>query len=264
MKRLNQLFLVVFCGIVLSGVFVSGYSKIQAQTSPINYPEINTALKTKLPNRVFKTKDQLITWVISQIKIRKVDKPLTKDREEDLKQAGATEELIEVIRQNSPALTESPKWLSELVKNPIIPKVGMAGIKMGMAEADVIKILGSPIQLNPVFINGKLAYYALLYQFKEITLGIYTSTPEHQVSAFRVYDENFNQNNFIKGTDEGLSIGSSLDQLIKLKGQPTAPLAIHDQCYRLTSDGKSTHYYYEGITFIVCQSNKLIYMIDVR
>ncbi len=76
---------------------------INAQTK-LTYPELNTALKTTLPNRSFANKTELFNWLITQIKKRKVDKPLTADREDDLRQAGATDELIEVIRANSPAL----------------------------------------------------------------------------------------------------------------------------------------------------------------
>ena len=82
------------------------------QNAPLTYPEIVTALNTKLPNQSFKNKTELINWLIIQIKQRKVDKPLTKDREEDLRQAGATEALINAIRANSPPIstpTPTPK-----------------------------------------------------------------------------------------------------------------------------------------------------------
>src|SRR5688500_1296186 len=70
----------------------------------LTYPEVITSLQSKLPNSVFRNKTQLTAWVIAQIRRRKMDKPLTKDREDDLRQAGATGELIEAIRENSPAL----------------------------------------------------------------------------------------------------------------------------------------------------------------
>ena len=75
-----------------------------AAQGKLTYPELNTALKTKLPNRVFSTKTELFSWLVVQIEKRKVDKPLTADREDDLRQAGATDELIETIRNNSPVL----------------------------------------------------------------------------------------------------------------------------------------------------------------
>lgn len=91
--------------IMTAGLFLSDFQFFTAGAQTrLTYPEINTALQTKLPNRSFKNKTELIDWIIVQIRNRKVDKPLTKDREDDLRQAGATEELIEVIRANSPAL----------------------------------------------------------------------------------------------------------------------------------------------------------------
>ena len=71
--------------------------------SRLTYPEVNTALQVKLPNQSFKNKTELINWLILQVKARKVDKPLTQDREDDLRQAGATDALIAVIKANSPA-----------------------------------------------------------------------------------------------------------------------------------------------------------------
>lgn len=69
----------------------------------LTYNQLITALNTRLPNSVFKDKTSLIEWLIEQIEIRKVDKPLTKDIEELLREAGATDEFIETIKQNSPA-----------------------------------------------------------------------------------------------------------------------------------------------------------------
>jgi len=87
----------------------------------LTYPELNTALKTKLPNSVFSNKTELVTWLITQIRLRKVDKPLTGDREEDLRQAGATNELIEVIRTNSPSppTPVGPVDLGDLTKHAV-------------------------------------------------------------------------------------------------------------------------------------------------
>jgi TonB family protein len=68
----------------------------------LTYPEINTALQAKVPNQSFKTKADIIRFLIDSVRSRKVDKPLTKDREADLRQGGATDELIAAIKANSP------------------------------------------------------------------------------------------------------------------------------------------------------------------
>ena len=80
-------------------IFVTG----AVAQSRLTYPELNTALQVKLPNQSFRNKTELINWLITQIKARKIDKPLTRDREDDLRQAGASDELIAAIKANSPA-----------------------------------------------------------------------------------------------------------------------------------------------------------------
>lgn len=84
-------------------VGVSVYAVPCEAQGKLTYPELNTALRTKLPNRSFANKTELVSWLMSQIERRKVDKPLTPDREDDLRQAGATDELIQTIKRNSPA-----------------------------------------------------------------------------------------------------------------------------------------------------------------
>ena len=98
--RRTILLSVTTVGLLLCGPLLA---KVNAQTR-LTYPEINTALQTKLPNQSFKNKTELIKWIMIQVKQRKIDKPLTRDREDDLRQAGATDELIEIIRENSPAM----------------------------------------------------------------------------------------------------------------------------------------------------------------
>jgi len=79
------------------------FASVVAAQSRLTYPELNTALQVKLPNQSFKNKTELLNFLIQQIRTRKVDKPLTKDREDDLRQAGATDELVDTIKANSPA-----------------------------------------------------------------------------------------------------------------------------------------------------------------
>lgn len=105
MKNFRHTFLSLISLLV---VFGFGCYFICSQTvnaqNKLTYPEIITALNNKFPNRAFKSKAEMIKWLIVQIKQRKIDKPLTQDREDDLRQAGATDELIEVIRKISPSL----------------------------------------------------------------------------------------------------------------------------------------------------------------
>ena len=84
---------------VLVFLFLAG-TVAHAQSGPLTYPKILTALNATLPKGW--TKERLIGKLVADVKKFKVDKPLTPDREDDLRQAGATDELIEAIRTNSP------------------------------------------------------------------------------------------------------------------------------------------------------------------
>lgn len=110
MRHLRKFFLPAVGGALIIGFcFAARQSNtIGAQVTPLTYPQIITALNTTLPNNAFKTKEQLIAFLIADIRRRKVDRPLTQDREDDLRQAGATDELIQVIRANSPSVRPSP------------------------------------------------------------------------------------------------------------------------------------------------------------
>ncbi len=95
--------LIITAALIAWGAFLFVGGPVAEAQARLTYPEINTALQAKLPSQ-FKNRSDLIKWLALQIQRRKMDKPLTKDREDDLRQAGATDELIAVIRANSPAL----------------------------------------------------------------------------------------------------------------------------------------------------------------
>lgn len=104
MKGLRKI--IFFSIVIVTAFFPSIWhpQSVNAQTKPLTYPEIITALNTKLPNKVFKNKTALIDWLIVQIKQRKVDKPLTKETEEILRQSGGTDLLILAIQEQTPKL----------------------------------------------------------------------------------------------------------------------------------------------------------------
>jgi formylglycine-generating enzyme required for sulfatase activity len=129
-KKANNLLSVLVTALV--SIAICGAAHAQQR---LTYPQVLTALNAKLP-RGF-TKAKLIEKLIADVQMQKMDKPLTADREDDLRQAGATTELIAGIRANSPALpkpvpTQTPTTepvkkydlppISELLKNA--PKPG--------------------------------------------------------------------------------------------------------------------------------------------
>ena len=143
MRRLRQIVLLSCTATLLFVASNSELFRVDAQ-SKLTYADLGTALNAKLPNQVFKNKTELIKWLIVQIKSRKVDKPLTADREDELRQAGATDELIAAVRANSPPLPkESPSpdsretvvdlgELSTKATNLVRPEYSPEAIKAGI------------------------------------------------------------------------------------------------------------------------------------
>lgn len=134
MKNFRKSFLVTLGLMLIFGLGCTGWQTSNAQTKPLTYPEIISTLNTKIPNKTFKNKTQLINWLIAEIKQRKVEKPLTDEREEFLRAAGATDELIEVIRGNLPtsipSIENTPKNNSEINNNPARNSIGMEFVKV--------------------------------------------------------------------------------------------------------------------------------------
>ena len=71
-------------------------------STPLTYPEIVKDLNSKVPNNDFKTKAQVLNFLIAQIKSRGVEKSLSPETEATLRQSGANDELIAAIRQKFP------------------------------------------------------------------------------------------------------------------------------------------------------------------
>lgn len=88
---------------------------------PLTYQELMTALQTRVPNSAFQTKEALVAWVITQIRARKVEEPLTREREATLRRAGAPDAMIAAIRESSPKLPADlgPVDLGELAGRAI-------------------------------------------------------------------------------------------------------------------------------------------------
>jgi formylglycine-generating enzyme required for sulfatase activity len=123
MPRTRRFLLFTVGFILIFGLFLAAREArfTAAQTKPLTYPEIITALNTKVPNRFFRNKAQLVNRIISDVKKRKVDRPLTRDHEELLRQAGATDLLIETIRANSPPLP-TPTPTPRVTPTPTPPR----------------------------------------------------------------------------------------------------------------------------------------------
>ena len=157
-----------------------------------------------------------------------------------------------------------PNWLYQLQFNSIQPGVGMAGIKLGYTESQVIQLLGSPSDTFPVQDNnGQILFYAITYNSNGIFLGIYLNLNK-LVENFRVYDKDFNKDHYMPtiANYPGATIGITREALIQEMGQPRST-NDHVTCPQSLGDRSTTTYKYKGVSLWVCKQNNLVYLIDV-
>jgi tetratricopeptide (TPR) repeat protein len=85
---------------ILILLITSFHQTVFSQTEPVTYPQIITALNSKVPNPVFQNKAQIISFLIKDIKKKKVSEPLNETYEKLLRDSGATDQLIQTIKEN--------------------------------------------------------------------------------------------------------------------------------------------------------------------
>jgi hypothetical protein len=161
----------------------------------------------------------------------------------------------------TPTLSPSPtppQWLLQLSSNPIIPGTGLAGVKLGDTENQVTNALGNPSEYYTPADTGERNFYSMIYRYKRMFLGVYLNNLK-TVMAFRILDDDFNKEGFIPNVKD-ISIGSTSSQLVLALGQPSSTF-VHYTCPPL--NGKTTTYYYSGISFWVCNSSYTVILIDI-
>ena len=107
MKNLSRIYFLSAILLLLVGIALfSSFAAVSSQETPLTHVEIQNTLRNPPPANF--TKVELIEALIELIKKRKVDKPLTDDREVDLRDAGAfgkvpqslIDKVVETVRQN--------------------------------------------------------------------------------------------------------------------------------------------------------------------
>lgn len=148
MKRLTKYYYVAFFLLfsILFGEAGLGRNVVVGQERPLRYVDIIIALNSKVPNKDYKNRDEVIAYLKSQIKKRKVEKPLTEERIIDLQQAGAKSDLIELIRQNSPPIPTPPIPNKEKVE--VKPDESMFSSSKALINWQRYKVSGKNVSLN--------------------------------------------------------------------------------------------------------------------
>jgi TonB family protein len=115
MRSASNLYLSSIFLITVLAVLLNGARPALAQSTPITYVQILTALNAKVPNARYKTRAEVVAALTVLIKERGVDKPLSAAIEDLLVQAGATDQLLATIREHSP---EPPKPMPAATPTP--------------------------------------------------------------------------------------------------------------------------------------------------
>lgn len=157
-----------------------------------------------------------------------------------------------------------PSWLRQLKDNPIIPGIGLAGIRVGFPERRVTDQLGAPTESGPVkSIDGRILFYRLNYKYKSVMLGFYTNPETRAVRSMRILDTDFNKYGFIGISSQGLTLGISETRLRAILGQPYKT-DRHSSCTGMgLGNSRASTYYYYGISFWVCDEGGMVRLIDI-
>ncbi len=161
-----------------------------------------------------------------------------------------------------------PDWLNKLRIGSVMPGFAVAGVRLNDDERTVIDILGQPTSLHPIEVKNRndsgthIHSYALQYRYEGVFLGIYTSPDTHKVYSIRLFDEDFNRRGLIPKLWQGITIGSSVEDLLRAYGNPQK-MDRHFTCPATLGKRDAESFYYSGIAFCVCNANNLIYWIDI-
>lgn len=145
-----------FLTICLTFIVSGNTQSLYAQKKPLTYPQIITALNSKVPNSVFKNKNEIVAFLIKDIKNRKVIKYPSKEIEQLLRDSGATNLLIATIKKNikqnkiRKPNKESYNYYLQGMRNLSLAQKK----KQGFDTA--IKSFSNAIKLNPKFAKAFL------------------------------------------------------------------------------------------------------------
>ena len=166
----------------------------------------------------------------------------------------------QTTNQNSPAtnidVSQSPQWVKELIKYPIVPGSSLAGIEIGFSENKVLERLGeTPMEVKTM--SGEhLLFRSLRYTDDTLQLDVSIDVDTQIVSSIRLQDINYNQGGFIPAIN-GITIGNTESQMIGVFGQP-------DFSYEGTYGNEDfISYSYNGFEFWARPKNKLIYSLTI-
>ena len=148
-----------------------------------------------------------------------------------------------------------PRWIYTINENKIIPGRGLAGLEIGMDISSVTKALGIE---NRTLYNSDISVDAKIYELEDdVFLGIYFDGNK-KVRSFRLSTDNFNKNNILKHN----FFSFDKNDLISSIGKPLKT-DNHYTCTGCKPNYQAETYYYNGISFWICDCNNKVTLLDI-
>ncbi|OGV67525.1 MAG: hypothetical protein A2283_02800 [Lentisphaerae bacterium RIFOXYA12_FULL_48_11] len=172
----------------------------------------------------------------------------------------------DTINRGEPGLQDKPSaWLVQLSRNPVIPKVGMGGLRLGDSEETMFSVLGKPSwgPMPVVTESGKKLYYVRGYRNDGVSLSISLHSDAKKILSFCLSDSGFNSGGGMPKLANGVTIGMTRAKLEEMMGKPVRSY-VHNRIPPALGTSKATEYCYEGIEFCIYNGNDKIYWIDVK
>lgn len=153
----------------------------------------------------------------------------------------------------------TPTWLRMLRTNPILPGVGLAGIRLGDTQDVLTSTLGRPDSITPHReLNGTIFAHSAEYKVDGINL-LFLMSLDKRIYHILLRDTDFNVHASLPSVATGGFIGAGESHILHVRGKPVRS-EEHSTCPAAVGL-KAVNLMYYGVTFCVCKSTGSVYWI---
>jgi len=187
--------------------------------------------------------------------------------------------LSEFLPNKKTDSSHKPVWVEKLTHEPILPGVGVAGLRLGDSESLVLSKIGEPTTSvrqvigngREIFLDdtlGKVGSYVMNYDFEGLSLVIVTDADQKTVIKLRLMCFDIPSGNASKcrmlPSYKGDGIGTLYIASADLLG-PTTNVESYSGCRNpiIPNTNDATMYLHAGIGFGVCRNTGVIEMVDI-
>jgi uncharacterized caspase-like protein len=171
------------------------------------------------------------------------------------KHNGSSQNTKKYVRLVREYCKNCPRWIYAINENKIIPGRGLAGLEIGMDISSVTNALGIESRTS---YNSNISVDAKMYELEDdVFLGIYFDGNK-KIKGFRLFTNNFNKNNILKHN----FFSFDKNDLISSIGKPLKT-DNHYTCTGCKPNYQAETYYYNGISFWICDCNNKVTLLDI-